>query len=137
MRIDSHHHLWRYDRDEYPWITEDKQVLARDYLPTDIKPLIDAAEIQGTIVVQARETLRETRWLLELAKSHSFIQAVVGWVPLVDPDIEAVLAELASETKLKAVRHVLQDEPDDAFMLREDSIAGSAASGGLNLSMIS
>jgi L-fuconolactonase len=120
MQIDSHHHLWRYKRDEYPWITEDKNTLARDYIPDDLKVLIDQAGIDGTVVVQARQTLEETRWLLGLAKSHPFIRGVVGWVPLIDGNIENALAEYAGETKLKAVRHVLQDEADDAFMLRQD-----------------
>ena len=108
MRIDSHHHLWRYDSLEYPWINEGMSVLRRDYLPSDLKDQIDRANIQGTIAVQARQTLEETRWLLELARAHSFIVGVVGWVPLVDPDIDRVLAEFSGETKLRAVRHVLQ-----------------------------
>jgi L-fuconolactonase len=133
MQIDSHHHLWKYDPQQYPWITEENRALARDYLPADLEPLIARASIDGTIVVQARQTLEETRWLLELAKSHPFIRAVVGWVPLIDPDIEDVLAELAGETKLQAVRHVLQDEPDDAYMLRDDFDRGISRLAAVNL----
>jgi L-fuconolactonase len=120
MRIDSHHHLWRYDRREYPWINEGMSVLRRDYLPADLKEQIDQAGIQGTVAVQARQTLEETRWLLRLAAEHPFIVGVVGWVPLVDPDIERVLAEFAGQTMLRAVRHVLQDEPDDELMRSAD-----------------
>jgi L-fuconolactonase len=133
MRIDSHHHLWRYDRSQYPWITEDKSAIARDYLPSDLKLLIDQAGIEGTIVVQARQTLEETRWLIELARSHSFIRGVVAWVSLVDADIAEVLVQLSSETKLVAVRHVLQDEPDDAFMLRDDFNRGISRLSGFDL----
>ncbi len=116
MRIDSHHHLWRYDSLEYPWISQGMSVLKRDYLPADLKDQIDQAGIQRTIVVQARQTIEETRWLLELARAHSFIVGVVGFVPLVDAGIDRVLVEFSGETKLRAVRHVLQDEPDDALM---------------------
>jgi L-fuconolactonase len=120
MRIDSHHHLWRYNSAEYPWINESMSVLRRDYLPADLKVQIDGAGIQATVAVQARQTLEETRWLLELANAYSFIAGVVGWVPLVDPDIDQILGEFAGETKLRAVRHVLQDEPDDELMHHAD-----------------
>jgi len=120
MRIDSHLHLWRYNSLEYPWINDGMSILRRDYLPADLKDQIDQAGIQGTIAVQARQTLEETRWLLELARARSFIVGVVGWVPLVDADIDRVLAEFSGETKLRAVHHVLQDEPDDALMHHAD-----------------
>jgi L-fuconolactonase len=133
MRIDSHHHLWHYDPAEYPWITAEKAALARDYLPAELATLIAEAGVDGTIVVQARQTLDETRWLLEMAKSHLFILGVVGWVPLIDDQIERILAELTAEPKLKAVRHVLQDEADDAYMLRPDFDRGISQLAGTGL----
>ncbi len=109
-----------YDSVEYPWIDEGMSVLRRDYLPIDLKDQTDQARIQGTIAVQARQTLEETRWLLELPRAHSFIVGVVGWVPLVDPDVDRILAKFSGETKLRAAQHVLQDEPDDALMHHAD-----------------
>jgi L-fuconolactonase len=79
VRIDSHHHLWQYDSLEYPWINEGMSVLRRDDLPADLKVQIGQAGIQRTIAVQARQTLEETRWLLELARAHSFIVGVGGY----------------------------------------------------------
>lgn len=125
--IDSHHHLWKYDPDQYPWIGPNMSVLARDYLGNDLRVMIDQAGVEGTVVVQARQTVEETQWLLELAREHSFIRGVVGWVPLVEPDVETYLDRFADEPKWKAVRHVLQDEPDDTFMLRDDFNRGIIA----------
>jgi L-fuconolactonase len=118
--LDSHHHFWRYDPVEYGWISGSMAQLRRDFLPADLKPEIDAVGIDGAVSVQARQSIDETRWLLELAAQHDFIRGVVGWVPLVSPNVATVLEPLAANPKLKAVRHVLQDEPDPDFMLRSD-----------------
>lgn len=124
--IDSHHHLWRYDAAEYAWIGPDMGVLKRDYLPADLKAELQRSGVHGTVVVQARQTLGETEWLLELAAKSPFIHGVVGWVPLVEEGVGDTLARLAAAGKLRGVRHVLQDEPDDAYMLRDDFNRGVA-----------
>lgn len=120
MRIDSHHHLWRYEPREYAWIDENMGVLRRDYLAEELEAETARAGIGATIAVQARQSLEETRWLLEVAGAHPMIRGVVGWVPLIEEGVADALAELSSNPKLRGVRHVLQDEPDDAYMLRED-----------------
>lgn len=118
--LDSHHHFWRYDPAEYGWINQSMARLRRDYLPADLQAEIAAAGIGGVISVQARQSLEETRWLLDLADQHDFIRGVVGWAPLVSPTVAADLEPLARRRKLRAVRHVLQDEPDADYMLRSD-----------------
>jgi L-fuconolactonase len=124
MRIDSHQHFWRYTPDDYPWIAPDWQVLQRDFLPDDLRPLLAAHQLDGAIAVQAQQTIDETRWLLQLAADHpDIVKGVVGWVPLVDGDVARMLEELATSATgaaLKGVRHILQSEADDAYMLRED-----------------
>ena len=120
MTIDSHHHFWRYDPAEYPWISDSMGVLRRDFLPAELHREVDAAGIHGVVSVQARQTVDETRFLLHLAAANDFVLGVVGWAPLVDPGVAEVLAELAADPKLRACRHVLQDEPDDEYMLRQD-----------------
>ncbi len=94
--------------------------LRRDFLPADLQPEMAAAGIDEVISVQARQSLEETRWLLELADQHDFIRGVVGWAPLVSPSVTADLETLAANPKLRAIRHVLQDEPDPDYMLRSD-----------------
>jgi L-fuconolactonase len=102
-------------------------VLRRDFGPSDLRVEVKAAGVDRVVSVQARQTVDETRWLLELAAKYDFIRGVVGWVPLIEPDVSAHLARFASSAKLKAVRHVLQDEPDDGYMLRDDFNRGIAA----------
>jgi L-fuconolactonase len=102
-------------------------VLRRDYLPEDLRREATAVGIDGVVSVQARQTLAETDWLLELAEQNAdFIRGIVGWVPLVSETVARDLSRYAGRSKLKAVRHVLQDEPDDDYMLRDDFNRGVA-----------
>lgn len=118
--IDAHHHLWRYNDRDYSWMSDSMSGLRQDFLIPDLKAVMRESGIDGTIAVQARQTIEETEWLLDLAASHPFILGVVGWVPLYSPDVTLHLDRLAQNPKLRAVRHVLHDEPDDFYMLRED-----------------
>jgi L-fuconolactonase len=120
LRIDSHHHFWKFDAKEYGWIDEHMAVLRHDFLPADLHKEMAVAGISGSVAVQARQTVEETRWLLELAGQNDFIKGVVGWVPLAGPNVGAVLDQFAANPNLRGVRHVLQDEPDENHILRED-----------------
>jgi L-fuconolactonase len=124
MNIDSHQHFWSYSAAEYPWIGDGMERLARDYLPVDLEAPAAAAGIGGTVAVQARQTLEETRWLLDLAEHHSLIRGVVGWVDLRSPAVAGQLAECVAQKKFVGVRHVVQDEPDPRFLLGEEFIRG-------------
>lgn len=119
-KIDSHQHFWHYHPAEYGWINDRMSAIRRDFLPEDLQQEMAAADIDGAVSVQARQTLEETRCLLEFAGDHDFIQAVVGWAPMTEPDIRVTLEEIAVNPKLRAMRHVLQDEPDPLYMLRDD-----------------
>jgi L-fuconolactonase len=119
-RIDAHHHLWKYSAPEYPWMTGSMGPLRRDFLVEDLREVMVESGIDGTLVVQARQTLEETRWLLGLAREHEFIKGVVGWVPLVDPGVRIYLEHFSKQPKFKGVRHVLHDEPDENYILRAD-----------------
>jgi L-fuconolactonase len=116
MRLDSHQHFWRYDAQQYPWIAPGSP-LQRDWLPPDLAPLLAAEKLDGCIAVQARQTIEESHWLLELAEHHSIVKGVVGWVDLRSPGVAKDLAALAPHPKFCGVRHVVQDEPDVNFML--------------------
>ena len=124
MRVDAHQHFWRYDPSEYGWIGEGMERLARDYLPVDLAPLLAAHGIDGSVAVQARQTLDETRWLLDLAAKHPAILGVVGWVDLQSDDVGEQLREFAGNPRFVGVRHVVQDEPDPRFLLGEAFVRG-------------
>ena len=116
-KIDAHHHLWKYDVVDYGWIDGSMGVLKRDFLPADLERELCRAGIDGTGVVPARQTLSETAWLLNLTHQSSFIRGVVGWAPIASENFPADLEHLRSCRKLKGLRHVIQDEADDNFIL--------------------
>ena len=119
MKIDAHHHFWHYNTQDYGWISDEMAVLRRDFLPADLKPELDRAGIDRVVSVQARQCIEETEWLLKLAEENDFIAGVVGWLPIASPDFPALLEKYAANPKLRAIRHVVQDEPDDRFILGE------------------
>jgi L-fuconolactonase len=119
MRIDAHQHFWKYDPVEYGWIGDGMDALKCDRLPPDLLPLLQSARLDGSVAVQARSTLEETEWLLQLADQNSFIKGVVGWVDLCGPDARSQLERLSVHKRLRGVRHIVQSEPDDRFMLRQ------------------
>lgn len=124
MRIDAHQHFWKFNPVEYSWISGSMWVLKRDFFPGDLLRHLKQVNFDGSIAVQARQNLEETRWLLKLAGEYDFIKGVVGWIDLCSEEAEGQIAEFASDPKLVAIRHVLQDEPDDKFMLRDSFLRG-------------
>jgi L-fuconolactonase len=125
-RIDAHHHLWRYSKEEYGWIDANMAPIARDFLPQDLQKVLTTSGMQGSIAVQARQTLQETQSLLNFAQEFPIIRGVVGWAPIARPEFPQVLERFHHFEKLKGFRHVVQDETDDAFLLRPDFNAGIA-----------
>jgi len=117
-RIDAHQHFWRYDPAHYGWIDDDMAGLRRDYLPDEALREMAGAGVDACVAVQARQTLDETRWLLALAAAHPAIAGVVGWIDLQATDARSQLQLVADHRKLVGVRHIVQSEPDDRFMLR-------------------
>ena len=124
MRIDAHQHFWNYSAAEYPWIGAGLERLARDYLPSDLEPLLAAKQIDGSVAVQARQSVEESLWLLALAKAHPLVKGVIGWVDLRSDRVGDDLRVLAANPTFVGVRHVVQDEPDPRFVLGEGFIRG-------------
>jgi L-fuconolactonase len=131
--IDAHHHLWRYTAAEYGWIDDEMQLLRRDFLLPDLKAAMATASIDGTIAVQARQTLEETRWLLDLADATDAIRGVVGWAPIAGEDFPGCMEAFDGREKLKGLRHVIQSEQDEHYILREDFNSGIRTMAGSGL----
>jgi L-fuconolactonase len=127
MKIDAHQHFWQFDAQRDSWITDEMSVIRRDFLPQDLLPELAANHVDAAIAVQADQSERETLFLLDLAAQHSAIAGVVGWVDLGSPNLHQRLEHFAQFEKLCGFRHVVQAEPDDNFMLREDFQRGIAA----------
>ncbi|HWW23978.1 MAG TPA: amidohydrolase family protein [Edaphobacter sp.] len=123
-RIDAHHHLWRYSKKEYGWIDESMGRLRRDFLTKDLMAAMASACVDGSVAVQARQTMEETRWLLDLAEDCDAIRGVVGWAPIAGEEFPGVMEEFEHRPKLKGLRHVIQGEKDENYILREDFNSG-------------
>jgi len=124
MKIDTHQHFWQYNDRDYGWMGAGMEKLKCDRLPGDLAPLLEKNGIDGTITVQARQCIEETEWLLQLADENPFIKGVVGWVDLRSPQLELQLERFCYHPRLRGVRHVVHDEPDDKFMMRDDFVRG-------------
>ena len=120
MLIDSHHHLWKYSTDQYGWISDQMLPLKADFLLPELQQTAAESSIDGFVSVQARQSLQETDDLLAMAETEPLIAGVVGWVPLAAPEIGQTLERLGDQKFLKGVRHVVQDEEDDRFILGTD-----------------
>ena len=118
MRIDAHQHFWELSRGDYSWLTPDKTALYRDFFPTDLKPLLEETSIDGSIIVQAADTVEETRYLLTLAEAHQWILGVVGWVDMESPQSINILDEFSEHPKFLGIRPMIQNIEDDQWMLK-------------------
>ena len=127
MRIDAHQHFWIYNPHDYGWIDDSMAALRRDFVPQDLESELARNRFQGSVAVQARQSLEETRWLLDLAEKSSFILGVVGWVDLRSADVRQQLQTFSANPKFVGVRHIVQSESDDRFLLRPDFLRGIAA----------
>jgi L-fuconolactonase len=134
IKIDAHQHFWQYNPIDFAWITDDMKVIQKDFLPNDLGILLQTEGIDGCVAVQAPQTEQETVFLLELAEQHQFIKGVVGWVNLLAENVHERLAFFAQNKLFKGVRHIVQAEPDENFMLRADFQRGIAALSTFDLS---
>jgi len=117
MRVDSHQHFWLLARGDYGWLTSEVAAIHRDHTPTDLEPLLRAARIGRTVLVQAAPTAAETDFLLRLAETTPFVAGVVGWVDFEADDAAHRVAALAARPKLVGLRPMIQDLADDRWML--------------------
>jgi L-fuconolactonase len=125
-RIDAHQHFWKYDPPEFSWVTDNMAVLRRDYLPDELARELAENGMDASIAVQSSQSEKGTSFLLNLAVMHSKIAGVVGWVDLRAPNVRERLREYSRYEKLRGFRHIVQAEPDDRFLLREDFLRGLA-----------
>jgi len=124
MIIDSHQHFWQVGRFDYPWMSSSLGVLYRDYFPDQLEPLLTQNGVSKTVLVQASNSVEESRWLLSLADEHSFIAGIVGWVDLTSADVDRQLDELTSHPKFKGVRHLVESEPADDWLIQPQVLRG-------------
>jgi L-fuconolactonase len=118
LKIDAHNHFWKFDPVRDSWITEEMDVIRKDFLPKDLLPVLQQHGFDGCIVVQSDQSEKENDLQLQHAMQYDFIKGVIGWVDLQHPEVEERLAHYRSFPAMKGFRHVLQGEEDRALMLR-------------------
>jgi L-fuconolactonase len=123
-KIDAHQHFWKFDPVRDSWITEEMDVIRRDFLPQDLMHILMHNHMEGCIAVQASQTEKENQFLIDLAATNPFIKGIVGWVDLQASDVEDRLKYYSKHDKVVGFRHVLQGEPQRDFMLREEFLRG-------------
>ena len=132
MIIDSHQHFWNYNPERDTWIDESMQVLKKNFLPENLKPILIDNGIDGCISVQADQSYQETEFLLKCASNNKFIKGVVGWVDLCSPNLEKKLEKYTSDKMFKGVRHIVQSESPE-YLLRKDVQSGISKLSKFNL----
>jgi len=136
MIVDAHHHFWDPARADYAFLTDELALIRRAFGPADLAPLIAAAGIDATIVVQTRSSLEETEEFLATAAATPFVRGVVGWVDLRDAAVDETIARLRAGPggdRLVGIRHQVQDEEDPEWLLRDDVKRGIRAVGRAGL----
>ena len=127
MIIDSHQHFWDPQRFDYPWMTTGLEPIRRAFGPRDLEPTLSERGVSHTVLVQAKSSIDETRYLLDIATSTRFVAGVVGWVDLTDPGAGDTIARLRGEPggeHLVGIRHQVHDEEDRDWLLRQDVRSG-------------
>jgi L-fuconolactonase len=124
MRIDSHQHFWDLSKLLYPWMPPAPSVLAKNYLPEDLQPILASNQMDGCVTVQAAQVDAEAEWMLANAGRHAFIKGVVAWVDLKSPEVGLRLDSLRKNPKFVGVRHIVQDEPDNDWALQAEVVRG-------------
>src|ERR1700674_1033506 len=132
--VDIHQHFWQVGRFAYPWMTDDVEVLCQDYLPPALEPILRRCGVEETILVQASNSLGEHRWLLSLADQYPFIAGVVGWVDLSGREVGHQLGEFIAHPKFKGVRHLVESEPADDWLIQPEVINGLRSVASYDLS---
>ncbi len=117
--IDAHQHFWQYHPQRHSWINDQMAILKQDFLPADLERIFQENDVQGCIAVQADQSEEETDFLLGLATKYSIIKGVVGWIDLCADNVEERLQYYSKFPMVRGFRHIVQDEPDPNFMLKE------------------
>jgi L-fuconolactonase len=125
MKVDSHQHFWNLDKVAYPWLVPAYGAIYRTFEAAELEPLIKAAGIDKTVIVQAMDSYEDTDYMLETAALYDWVGGVVGWVPLNKPDEAAKKLEQYTKNPLfKGVRHLIHEEQDPDWVVQDDVIEG-------------
>lgn len=119
--IDSHHHFWKFNTDDYAWISEDMAALRHDFLVPELENELDLSGVDQVISVQARCSELENQFLLEQAKSSDdLVAGIVAWAPLTSDHLRLFLDQYINEPLIKGIREIIQGTPEEQFLNNPD-----------------
>jgi L-fuconolactonase len=125
MRVDTHQHFWNLDKVVYPWLKPEHGPIYRTFEAHDLEPLLKAAGIDKTVIVQAADSYEDTEYMLDTAAKYDWVAGVVGWVPLYKPEeADRKLSEFKRNPIFKGIRHLIHDDPDPDWVVRPEVIEG-------------
>lgn len=137
-RIDAHQHIWELATGRYAWPTAAEGAIFRSFAPADLAPELARSGIDGTVLVQAADSLADTDAMVEAKAANAWILGIVGWAPLDDADAASRAIEPRLDRGLRGIRHLVHHEPDPDWLIRPDVRAGLArvASFGLAFDVV-
>lgn len=118
--IDTHIHVWNFDKASYSWLDGNDTILNRTYHIAEIERERNAIGVTEGVLVQASNNLEDTNWMLEVAANTDWIKGVVGWLPLMDTNATEILLDekYSRNNYFKGVRHLIHDEADPKWLLQ-------------------
>ncbi|MBI3244503.1 MAG: amidohydrolase family protein [Chloroflexi bacterium] len=134
-RIDTHQHFWNLAKVEYPWLRPQHGVIYNTFAPRQLEPHLQAVGIDKTVLVQSANSFEDTVSMLTQAEDYDWIGAVVGWIPLLEPDnTRKALERYSRHPKFRGIRHLIHDEPDPDWVIQPTAVEGLKVLAELNMS---
>jgi len=119
IKVDSHQHFWNLSEVQYSWLVPAYGPIYNTFTPADLAPLIKAAGVDKTVLVQSANSYADTASMLVHADYNDWIGAVIGWVDLLDPDKTAEDLELFKKhPKFRGMRHLIHEEKDPDWVIQ-------------------
>jgi L-fuconolactonase len=123
--IDTHLHSWNLDRVAYPWLAPAFGPIARTYEPAELAPQLAPAGVTHAVFVQAANSYADTEYMFEMAAAYPWVIGVVGWVPLLFPDVAGrAIERFMKNPRFRGVRHLIHNEADPKWLLQDEVIEG-------------
>ncbi len=127
MIVDAHHHFWNPARLPQAWMTAEHAAINRAFEPPDLQPLLALCGVSMTVLVQSACDDRDTDYMFELVDDLPWVGAVTAWCRLDDAAVTRTrLDALSAHPKLRAIRHLIHEEPDPHWLLRDEVQPGLA-----------
>lgn len=120
--LDTHVHIWNFERAEYSWLKGNTSILNRSYYVEELEEERNKAGVTDGVLVQAANNFEDTDWMLEVAANTDWIRGVVGWLPLTSPQetAKALGEKYYNQKYFKGIRHLIHDEPDTKWLLQKE-----------------